>query len=585
MGKVSLIYGPESCLDADTFIQYKITTGEGKVQTSEGGTIETLYHLFNEPLLGAHFPALLGNLKFTAPCMGDDGVIFQNQIVGVSLAGEKPCLEITTSSGNRIIATKEHKFHVGSGYVPLGDLKVGNTILIRDRNLSLPLDASVALGYQKVVYVKHHPYGVPYETGCYTCKGLLVSRVVAEAHLNGFSYEEYRSILNSGPLDGLTFLTPDQYVHHKDEDYSNNNLENLLVAYYPGGVRPYEDLGTSSARSTVIEDKIISISDAGVHRTYDISMKCPYNNFVANDFVVHNSNKTNTVLCAIAQGQLKYPDKVAVFVDVEHALDLHWAQQLGVDIDRLIVVHPEYAEQAADLTESFLYAEDVFCVALDSIAALTTQNEVESSTEKVSVGGASLLVGKLFRKAVVSFNKMQNQNLVPPAFLAINQIRNKIGVLYGSPEVMPGGNAPKYASSMTVRVYGKNILDKKINPVVPSLKEVSTIVQKWKVPILSINATYSMLMLGSGGNKVGSCHDWNTVATYLKELDYLSKAEKGGWVLFGNTFKTLDECKNSLYSNPMELAEVKSTIIEELLAQGGMTSNVIDVADDEDVKL
>lgn len=281
-----------------------------------------------------------------------------------------------------------------------------------------------------------------------------------------------------------------------------------------------------------------------------------------------SSNKTNLVLRAIAEGQRIYPDKVAVFVDVEYALDLKWARRLGVDTERLIVVHPEYAEQAVDMTEGFFYANDVFAVALDSIAALSSQNEIESSAEKMSVGGSSLIVGKLFKKATVSFNKMRNQGIMPPAFLAINQIRHKIGVMFGNPETMPGGNAPKYASSMTVRVYGKNVVDKKLNATMPAYKEVSVIIQKWKVPILSVNATYNMLMIDANGKLAGHVEDWNTISSYLKELDYLGKGEKSGWVMFGTEYATLAEAKEALYSDPNLLHEAKQTIISELLEAG-----------------
>lgn len=294
-----------------------------------------------------------------------------------------------------------------------------------------------------------------------------------------------------------------------------------------------------------------------------------------------SSNKTNLALLAIAQGQLLYPDKLAVFVDVEYALDLVWARRLGVDTEKLIVVHPEYAEQAVDMLESFLYAHDVFCVVLDSIAALSTQNEIDSSAEKMSVGGSSLIVGRLFKKVTVSFNKMRNQGLMPPAFISINQIRHKIGVMFGNPETMPGGNAPKYASSMTVRVYGKNVVDKKINATMPSYKEVSVIIQKWKVPILSVNATYTMLMLDVAGKSAGFVEDWNTISNYLKELDYLGKGDKGGWVMFGEPYKTLEEAKTALYSDPALLHDAKQTIISELLDAGVLGESKEETIDEE----
>lgn len=282
-----------------------------------------------------------------------------------------------------------------------------------------------------------------------------------------------------------------------------------------------------------------------------------------------SSGKTNITLKAIGQGQILHPDKVGVFVDAEGSYDESWAKKMGVDTSRLIVMSPEYAEQAVDMVEGFLYAKDVFAVVLDSVAALTTQNEVESSAEKAAVGGASAVVGKMFRKATVSFNRMRNQGLMPPAFIGINQIRHKIGVMFGNPETMPGGNAPKYASSFTLRVYGKNEMDKKIHPVMPAWKDTSFVIQKWKMPILSTHGEFKMLMLEGAGDGPGWVNDWNTVSTYLKELDYLSKGEKSGWSLFGEDFPTLQACRDYLYDQPSLLIEAKQQIITEMLAKNG----------------
>lgn len=280
-----------------------------------------------------------------------------------------------------------------------------------------------------------------------------------------------------------------------------------------------------------------------------------------------SSNKTNVCLKAIAQGQIIYPDKKAVFVDAEGSYDPVWASIMGVDTSRLIVMQPEYAEQAVDIVEAFLYAEDVFVVVLDSIAALCTQNEVESSAEKVIVGGASNAVGKMFRKATISFNRMRNQGKMPPAFIGINQIRFKIGVMFGNPETMPGGNAPKYASSFTLRVYGKNEMDKKIHPVMPAWKHVTFAIQKWKMPVLATTGEFKMLMQEGIGQKPGWVNDWNTLYKYLQELDYISKS-KQGYELFGETYPTLTAAHDYLYADPELLQNAKSQVIAELLDAG-----------------
>jgi len=294
-----------------------------------------------------------------------------------------------------------------------------------------------------------------------------------------------------------------------------------------------------------------------------------------------SSLKTVLALKAAAQAQRMYPDKKVVFVDAEHALDVKWAMTLGVDPDSLIVVHPESAEQAVDVLESFYYAEDVSLIILDSIAALTTSKEIENDASVQAVGGASLLVGKLFRKVVVAAQKMNNQGLTPPTFISINQIRSKIGVQYGNPETMPGGFPPKFASSMTLRVYGKNIIDKKISTAMPSYKEVSCIIQKWKCPILAVNAVYQMQMIEGLGQKPGYIADWNTVSKFAKQLDYLSKGEKAGWVMLGKPYKTLDECRDALYGNPDMLAELKATLIAELVVGGVAMEDTGEIAVDD----
>jgi hypothetical protein len=263
-----------------------------------------------------------------------------------------------------------------------------------------------------------------------------------------------------------------------------------------------------------------------------------------------------------------WPKKKVVFVDAENALDLKWVSTLGVDLKGLIVVNPEFAEQAIDFVEAFSHATDVSLIVLDSIAALITNNEAESSASKVSVGGASLLIGKMYRKLTASMRSMTNQGIDPPTFIAINQIRMKIGVMFGNPETMPGGFPPKFFSSMILRVYGKNVIDKKISTVMPAYKEVNAVLQKWKCPILAINAVYSMQMIEAAGNSPGFINDWNTVSSYMKELDYLGKGDHGGWDMSGVNYKTLEECKAALYGDPNALADMKSAIINELINAG-----------------
>jgi recombination protein RecA len=291
-----------------------------------------------------------------------------------------------------------------------------------------------------------------------------------------------------------------------------------------------------------------------------------------------SSNKTNLLYGAIREGQKMECNKgkKAAIIDAEHEVNIPWAKQLGVDPDRLIVLHPDYAEQAVDFVESLIYAQDIFCVGLDSIAALTKQSEVENSAEKQSYGGASILVGKMYRKAVVGFSKMHREGVQAPAFIAINQIRMKMDAgPHGNPETMPGGQAQKFAASLILRTYGKNVMDTKMHKVLPVYKECNVIVKKWKVPILSMNAEYKMQMIAAGGNPAGFVADWNTIAAYMKELDYLSKAGPkpgDGWLMNGTKYQTLEQCKETLYGDIGLLQSMKSALIAEMLDKGESTA-------------
>ena len=221
-----------------------------------------------------------------------------------------------------------------------------------------------------------------------------------------------------------------------------------------------------------------------------------------------------------------FPDKVCVFFDVENSFDPAWARLLGVDTDKLVVIRPSFGEQLVDMIESALYTEDCGLVALDSIAAVITTAEMEKSAEGAQVGGATLLIGKLFRKTNLALAEADKKGR-HPTLIYINQVRSKVGVIYGNPETMPGGNAPKFQANIILRVYGKNEMDTKISSTMPVKKEVKFVVNKWKCPILSASGTFSMATLPHAGLKVGQCADFNTISEYLKAWGKFEKAEEG----------------------------------------------------------
>lgn len=251
-----------------------------------------------------------------------------------------------------------------------------------------------------------------------------------------------------------------------------------------------------------------------------------------------SSGKTTVALKLIAYVQRVLKRK-AVYVDLEATYDPQWAAKFGVDTDALVVLQPDTAEQAVDLIEAVMYAEDMGIVVVDSLAAMVTENEINSEAGKMIVGGASLMVGKMIRK-VTSAISTEGKREHRPAVVLINQTRFKVGVLFGDPEIMPGGQSPKFAASMIIRLYGKNKLVKEVHEGLPTFKETSCILKKWKVPVVNANFEYDLCMIPHGELSIGEAPSWNTVSNYLKQHNLLVNNGKG-WDCLGAKFKTLGE--------------------------------------------
>ena len=157
-----------------------------------------------------------------------------------------------------------------------------------------------------------------------------------------------------------------------------------------------------------------------------------------------SSGKTTLALAAAAEAQ-KLGGAVA-FVDAEHALDLNWARRLGVRVEDLLICQPDCGEQALEITETLVRSGAVDLVVVDSVAALTPRAEIDGEMGDQHVGLHARLMSQALRKLTATIHKTQ------ATVLFINQIRNKIGVMFGSPETTTGGNALKFYASVRLDV-------------------------------------------------------------------------------------------------------------------------------------
>lgn len=287
-------------------------------------------------------------------------------------------------------------------------------------------------------------------------------------------------------------------------------------------------------------------------------------------FGPESSGKTNLMLNACGEAQRLWPDSYAAIIDAEGGLEGKWMGNF-VDPERTLVIRPDYAEAVVDMVEKLLEAEDVSVVAIDSIAALVATAELEKSAESHTMGGNSIVVQKLIRKAVATLSRVNKQyengerKIPAPPLLLINQIRHQIGVMFGSPEKTPGGFAPKFAAALRVRTYGRNIVDKKISDTMPIIKQTDAVIQKWKVPIVGNTIKYDMVTIPHAGLLVGQTTAWNTVEKMLQSMGHLVKGEKKGWKLFGDEHPTLLSCREKFYADDEFRKKLLMYLIEQAL--------------------
>lgn len=264
-----------------------------------------------------------------------------------------------------------------------------------------------------------------------------------------------------------------------------------------------------------------------------------------------SSGKSNLCMCAVANAQkLPAPNNIVVWVDVEGTADPDWMAAHGIDVSRLLIVKPDYGEQAADLVDAFMHTEEVCMIVVDSIAAMISVSETETSTEKADVKGNSVLVKRMCNKLVTSFTQEAKRGHTPCVVL-VNQTRTKIGVMFGDPETTPCGQTPRFLSSLSIRVYGKNKMVKEISNDLPIFKEVSMTIKKAKLPINMNSAQYDHVVYAHDQLRVGQSNSFNLVLGHLKAHGIIAKAEKGsGWVLNGTDQRpTLKHFADSYYED------------------------------------
>ena len=276
-----------------------------------------------------------------------------------------------------------------------------------------------------------------------------------------------------------------------------------------------------------------------------------------------SSGKTTLTLHAIAEAQKA--GGVCAFIDAEHALDVGYAKNLGVDTDNLLVSQPDFGEQALEILETVIRSGAVDLVVIDSVAALTPKVEIDGDMDDQQVGVQARLMSKALRKITGLLSKMNC------TVIFINQIRMKIGMTgYGSPETTTGGNALKFYSSVRLDIRRIATLKQGENSIGNRAK-VKVVKNKVAAPFKQAEFD---IMFGEGISKTGELVDYGV------KLDIIDKA--GAWFSYGDTKigQGRENSKIFLRDNPAIAKEIEDKILNSMGINDAIITGTIESEDD-----
>ena len=265
-----------------------------------------------------------------------------------------------------------------------------------------------------------------------------------------------------------------------------------------------------------------------------------------------SSGKTTLALHVVAEEQKK--EGICAFVDAEHALDPGYAKKLGVNLDELLISQPDTGEQALEITETLVRSGAVSLVVVDSVAALTPRSELEGDMGDAQVGAQARLMSQAMRKLTGSISRSNCM------VIFINQIRMKIGVMFGSPETTTGGNALKFYASVRLDIRRIGAL-KDRDEVIGNSTRVKVVKNKVSPPFKQVEFD---IMYGEGISKVGEIIDLGV------KFDIIEKS--GAWFSYGD--ERIGQGRENAKKFLIDNHEIAHEIEEKIRSANGLNQNI-----------
>jgi len=305
--------------------------------------------------------------------------------------------------------------------------------------------------------------------------------------------------------------------------------------------------GTVMKMGDAVQEDIEFISSGSIGLDYALGIGGYPRGRVVEIYGPESSGKTTLTLHAIAECQKA--GGIAAFIDAEHAFDRFYAQNLGVNIDELIISQPDHGEQALEIADNLIRSGAVDIIVIDSVAALTPKSEIEGEMGDSKMGLHARLMSQALRKLTSTISKTNC------TVFFINQLREKIGVMFGNPETTTGGNALKFYASVRLDIRRSTQLKDSSGNAMGNKTRVKVVKNKVAPPFKVCEFD---IMYGEGISKVGEILDIGTQAGIVDK--------SGSWFSYGDTKlgQGRDAVKNLLKDNPELCDELESKISETL---------------------